>query len=337
MPNNNQDPKQDTDQGAVKRKIETSIQKAEDLEGQTTRDLLEPERDRLEEIRKFQLTDLSIIPEDGLVILIQGYDEPIIVEKVQRIVLGRDVRADDFSRVVDLAKYEAMDKGISRKHAMLASVSGIYYLNDMASTNGTWLNGNRLMAFRSHELKPGDWVKLGNLQMRIYFRPAQEILTISLTSRQVPAAEPPPIFTPQHLAESVAPYLVTVAEIQEIVDEVAGTPKSDIVLRHISGPPLTFTLVNGAYAIRLIREHFEPWAAANQELINTAGKKQEEDEDISDAALKRSKMRLAQEMLRAVKPGDIPKEKERVLVEKLAACITTLMNIDLKLAEAKSK
>ncbi len=306
-----------------KQEIEEALQSIEDLGGQTTHDLLGMRQDQLAELQKFRLTDLDIIPPDGLAIIVRGQDDPIIIENVQRIVLGRDVRASDFSRVIDLAAYSAMEKGVSRKHAMLASVSGIYYLNDMASTNGTWLNGNRLMAFRSHELKPGDWVRLGNLELRIYFKPAQEVLTINLLPKLEMAGKPPQLFTPRYLAETVVPFMEAVDNIQKIIDEVTDTPPTEIALRHISGPPITISMAHGSQAIRLIREHVEPWETAHQALLNTT-------------AIRQAQVELAETMLKAIKP-DIPGDMKQAAVEKLVRCINSLMNSSLKLAEEKPK
>lgn len=50
------------------------------------------------------------------------------------------------------------DEGISREHASVVSEDGMYYLQDVGSTNGTFVNGEQT---QHHLLKEGDKVELG--------------------------------------------------------------------------------------------------------------------------------------------------------------------------------
>jgi hypothetical protein len=65
-------------------------------------------------------------------------------------VLGRDASAD-----VTLA-----DPAISRRHARLYRLADGVWLEDLGSTNGTYINGDRLTV--PYRLRDGDEVKLGN-------------------------------------------------------------------------------------------------------------------------------------------------------------------------------
>jgi hypothetical protein len=65
------------------------------------------------------------------------------------ISIGRDISND----VV------ISDSEISRKHARLILQSGGYVLEDLGSTNGTFVNGQRLMG--PHLLRPGELIMLG--------------------------------------------------------------------------------------------------------------------------------------------------------------------------------
>jgi hypothetical protein len=71
-----------------------------------------------------------------------------------RIVLGRSsgcqlVLADDT---------------VSRRHADLRLVDGRWYLRDLESSNGTWVNGRRVV---EAEVRPGDLVHLGGCELRL--------------------------------------------------------------------------------------------------------------------------------------------------------------------------
>ncbi len=51
------------------------------------------------------------------------------------------------------------DSTVSRRHAELVPLNGNWVLNDMGSSNGTYVNGTRVD--RRHQLKPGDQIRVG--------------------------------------------------------------------------------------------------------------------------------------------------------------------------------
>ena len=56
------------------------------------------------------------------------------------------------------------DDTVSRRHAELRLVEGRWMLRDLGSSNGTWVNGRRVM---EAEVAPGDDVQLGAVAIRI--------------------------------------------------------------------------------------------------------------------------------------------------------------------------
>jgi FHA domain len=51
------------------------------------------------------------------------------------------------------------DEHASSQHCLFMSAHGYWYVEDLGSTNGTWLNGRRIVA--AQRLKKGDKVKIG--------------------------------------------------------------------------------------------------------------------------------------------------------------------------------
>ncbi len=51
------------------------------------------------------------------------------------------------------------DEHASGQHCLFQSVHGLWWVEDLGSTNGTWLNGRRIHA--AQRLKKGDKVKIG--------------------------------------------------------------------------------------------------------------------------------------------------------------------------------
>jgi FHA domain/Domain of unknown function (DUF1707) len=56
------------------------------------------------------------------------------------------------------------DDTVSRRHAELRAEDGRWLLRDLGSSNGTWVNGRRVM---EAEVRPGDLVQLGGAEIRL--------------------------------------------------------------------------------------------------------------------------------------------------------------------------
>lgn len=87
-----------------------------------------------------------------------------------RIVIGRVDHRTDFLPDLNLARYAAWEKGVSRLHAAINREGDQLFLVDLASTNGTYLNGERLDPREPHLLRDGDRICLGLFELRIYYQ-----------------------------------------------------------------------------------------------------------------------------------------------------------------------
>jgi hypothetical protein len=93
--------------------------------------------------------------------------EPIVIEGHDTITLGRKDELRGIDPIVDLSDYHAKKLGVSRKHAELVFVNFRYYVRDLGSMNGTWLNGKRLNKSDLLLLSSGDALRLGSLMIVI--------------------------------------------------------------------------------------------------------------------------------------------------------------------------
>ena len=57
------------------------------------------------------------------------------------------------------------DEFASGHHARFTTAHGLWYVEDLGSTNGTWLNGRRIHA--PQRLKKGDKIKIGHTIMTV--------------------------------------------------------------------------------------------------------------------------------------------------------------------------
>lgn len=82
------------------------------------------------------------------------------------------------------------DAEVSRKHARLTFQGGKYVLEDLGSTNGTFVNGQRLGS--AVVLKSGDVVSLGEQIVLMYEALSADAGETAISSRKAVAARPAP-------------------------------------------------------------------------------------------------------------------------------------------------
>lgn len=84
------------------------------------------------------------------------------------------------------------DAEVSRKHSQLTLQGGKYVLTDIGSTNGTFVNGQRITG--SHVLVPGEVISLGE-QINLLFESLAQVdpnaTMLSSSARAAVAARPP--------------------------------------------------------------------------------------------------------------------------------------------------
>ena len=93
------------------------------------------------------------------------------VPMTKPIRLGRIDPLQDIYPEVDLTESLAMEYGVSREHACIFRRGDIIVVEDLGSTNGTLLNGERLAPFLPQILEDGDQLQLGKLLIDVNFKP----------------------------------------------------------------------------------------------------------------------------------------------------------------------
>jgi hypothetical protein len=98
-----------------------------------------------------------------------GWSQHISLQGVLSLLIGRGLgmSGQDGEVVVDLFEISGHEKGVSRKHAMIAIEGPAAYLVDLDSTNGTYLNGVRLPPQHQHRVRTGDVISFGALDVRV--------------------------------------------------------------------------------------------------------------------------------------------------------------------------
>jgi len=80
------------------------------------------------------------------------------------VIFGRRVDSPD---LIDLEEYDAVDLGVSRRHAQLRWTEGKLFIVDLESTNGTRRNGHSIGVNTPYQVMNGDILSFGALQMAV--------------------------------------------------------------------------------------------------------------------------------------------------------------------------
>ncbi|GAB5491397.1 MAG: FHA domain-containing protein [Phototrophicaceae bacterium] len=105
-----------------------------------------------------------------IIIHVRDAEAPVTVEPAQRLIFGRSDVNSTVKPDIDFASYGAIEKGVSRQHAALEVNEDTLMILDVGSSNGTYLNGQRLLPNQPRVLRDGDEVRLGKLVAHIYFK-----------------------------------------------------------------------------------------------------------------------------------------------------------------------
>ncbi len=92
-----------------------------------------------------------------------------VFEHMSELVLGRTDPETGETPEIDLAPHGATEKGVSRRHAIIALRDNQLNLIDLGSPNGSYINGQRVAANESRLLRDGDEIRLGHLVLSITF------------------------------------------------------------------------------------------------------------------------------------------------------------------------
>ncbi len=89
------------------------------------------------------------------------------VSLVKPVRLGRNDPAELVFPEIDLSAGYGRQYGVSRQHACIFQRGETVEVQDLASTNGTLLNGERLAPYVPEPLKDGDELQLGKLLIEV--------------------------------------------------------------------------------------------------------------------------------------------------------------------------
>ena len=119
------------------------------------------------------LVDDELIPESGIAIYAASADKPVYIRFEDELVFGRKVK-ETTELLLDLSELGGFQMGLSRRHAKIRRAGTGYEIIDLSSTNGTWVNNERLIPNKPYSVASGSQLRLGRMRLFLFFRPGPE-------------------------------------------------------------------------------------------------------------------------------------------------------------------
>lgn len=110
-----------------------------------------------------RMVELVLLEQEGVIPLFPG----------QHVVLGRAVK-DQPPPDLDLSPFGGYRAGVSRRHALLQFDGRRLSITDLQSSNGTWVNEQRIPPRQPVWLRHGDVLRLGKMKFQVVFRQGGE-------------------------------------------------------------------------------------------------------------------------------------------------------------------
>ena len=122
-------------------------------------------------VDKSGFVNAALIPAGGVGIYVAGTLMPYYLSIDKELIIGREL-STPLEAVLDLSLLNALDLGVSRRHAMIRRTDSGFEVLDLASRNGTWLNTKKLVPNQPYRLVSGSQLRLGRMQLFIIFHAA---------------------------------------------------------------------------------------------------------------------------------------------------------------------
>ena len=113
------------------------------------------------------LIDDSLIPTGGIAIYAAGASNPVYLDFESELIFGRQSEKKLEGSLFDLTPMGGYQMGISRRHAVIRKVENGLELTDLGSTNGSWLNEERLVPFKPYSLIDRSQIRFGRMRLLV--------------------------------------------------------------------------------------------------------------------------------------------------------------------------
>lgn len=270
---------------------------------------------------------------------ILGVEVPLKFDNQTEVLLGRVSPGAEEQPDIDLSLLPVNAVGVSRKHVRFLFRDDVWFVEDLGSRNGTWLNNTLMTAYQRYKLKDGDQVRVGNVIIIV-------VVTVALPPKPPSFDASAPQFSniitlnarsildnqrglsPKFLATHLLPYLNTVVEMMQHVDKAKKRSQREfsIVSIEFEYPAITVKFASANEIIEFLRNDFRKLSASGLDADGVTQVLDMENNVVSDEHV----TAIAQQFLANYFPlisSDQASRYQNILVPLFRQCITSIIRI----------
>jgi pSer/pThr/pTyr-binding forkhead associated (FHA) protein len=122
---------------------------------------------KLESLSELKEAAVEVDNEGSSLVLMSSDGSKLEIPTKDEVVIGREDPISDVFPDVDLTSLGGMEQGVSRKHAIIHRSGSDYTVEDMGSTNGTYINKKKIQPRAPQMIKAGDELRFGKLSLSV--------------------------------------------------------------------------------------------------------------------------------------------------------------------------
>jgi FHA domain-containing protein/zinc ribbon protein len=217
------------------------------------------------------IVQLTRLYADIIVFQVLGSDQPIMIKEATKITFGR-YNPGETPPTIDLTPYNANLMGVSRQHAVITRSGKNYLVEDLQSTNGTWLNEVKLAPNKPYDIHNGDLIRFGQLAVYCYFRTDEAAPALEEAIRLKHSQGDSQFkLTSYNLETVVTPYLKAISGIQTLSAQLLQQEETEVAVValtvHSADSQIDIRLAGANQAIKVLKKHVAPWRESNASKI----------------------------------------------------------------------
>lgn len=98
----------------------------------------------------------------------------VLLSASREILVGRLDAAHGIFPELDMTADGGLEQGVSRRHARIYSREGTCFVEDLDSTNGTFLNGERITPYLPYAFHDGDALTFGTMRLEVHIHTIEQ-------------------------------------------------------------------------------------------------------------------------------------------------------------------
>lgn len=101
-------------------------------------------------------------------VLVLNTGREVSLSANRELLVGRLDAAHGIFPELDMTADSGLEQGVSRRHARIYTRDSVCFVEDLDSTNGTFLNGERITPYLPYAFHDGDTVTFGTLRLEFH-------------------------------------------------------------------------------------------------------------------------------------------------------------------------